>query len=376
MTTPHTEKPHTEHEIPFNDLGRGTRALRPLIDDAIARVLDSGWFVLGPEHNSLESEIAEYLGVGDAVLVGNGTDALQLALIAIGVRADDTVLTVANAGGYTSTAVRSLGATPVFADVDPSTLLVSVSTLSEALDRLETLPSALVVTHLFGASADMTSIMRWADAVGIPVIEDCAQSMGAVHAGKKAGSFGRLATTSFYPTKNLGALGDGGCVFTSDPALATRLRQLRQYGWTSKYVTALSGGRNSRMDELQAAIVRVKLPFLDAWNDRRREIHQRYEAAVPAGVRMVNHAQDGYVGHLAVIETADREKTRTLLTEAGIHTDVHYPIPDHKQPILAGTIQPSLPVTEAAAERILSLPLFPELEDSEVDRITDVLKRI
>lgn len=362
--------------VPFNDLSRGTASIRPEIDAAIARVLDSGWYVLGPEHNALEAELSEYMGVGDTVLVANGTDALQLGLTAIGVRPGSVVLTAANAGGYTSTAVRSLGGVSLYADVDPDTMLLSVADIESAVTRAGSLPDVVVVTHLFGAVADMTAIMEWADRHGVPVLEDGAQSIGALHTGRRAGSFGRVSTTSFYPTKNLGALGDGGAVFTSDADTATHLRSLRQYGWASKYRTTIPGGRNSRMDELQAAIVRVKLRSLDALTDRRREIHSVYEAAIGTGARLVNRAGDHFVGHLAVIETSDRERARQILAEAGVQTDVHYPIPDHLQPLTASTEQPSLPAVEAAAGTILSIPLFPELSDTEVARVAAAISRL
>ena len=356
--------------VPLNDLARGTAALRTEIDAAISRVLDSGWFVLGPEHDALETELADYLGVGAAVLVANGTDALQLALRAVGVLQGGLVLTAANAGGYTTTATLALGAQPLFADVD-SSMLVTAQTLDEAVTRAPRLPDAVVVTHLYGAVADMTSIMAWARGRGIAVVEDCAQAIGATHAGRRAGSFGDVATLSFYPTKNLGALGDGGAVLTSDPDAAVLLRRLRQYGWESKYHVAVPGGRNSRMDEMQAAIVRVKLPHLDAWTQRRRAVHEQYEAACGAGARMVGSVRDaGFVAHLAVVET-DRERARAVFDAAGVRTEVHYPVPDHRQPTVdfAG----SLPTTERAVTRILSVPLFPELTDTEVTRVTDAL---
>ncbi|MBN9629083.1 MAG: DegT/DnrJ/EryC1/StrS family aminotransferase [Actinobacteria bacterium] len=361
--------------VPFNDLGRGTALLRAEIDDAIGRVLESGWYVMGPEHNALESELSEYLGVSNTVLVGNGTDALQLALLALGVEADDQVLTAANAGGYTSVAARTVGAVPVYTDVDPATLLVGVEQLDAAL-ATGIDPKVVVVTHLFGSAADIAPIVEWAHARGIAVVEDCAQSLGAVRDGKRAGSFGDIATTSFYPTKNLGALGDGGAVFTSDDELAARVRQLRQYGWESKYRSTLPGGRNSRMDELQAAVVRVKLSHLDEWNERRRSIHARYEAAIGSGrARLVNRSGSDYVGHLAVVEVEDVEAARAVLDDLGIRTDVHYPIPDHLQPI-ASADRPSLPVTEASANRIFSIPLFPELRDDEIERVAASLERI
>lgn len=359
--------------VPFNDLGRNTVALRSELDEAIARVVSSGWYVLGPEHDAFEAELAEYLGVTQVIGVGNGTDALQLALSALNVTAGSTVLTAANAGGYTSTAVRSLGAVPVYSDVDADSLLVTVDSLTTALAGLSVKPDAIVVTHLFGSAADISSIVSWAHGQGIPVVEDCAQALGAVVGGVKAGSVADIATTSFYPTKNLGALGDGGAVMTSSADLAARVRQLRQYGWESKYRTTIAGGRNSRLDELQAAILRVKLPYLDGWNARRREIHAQYAAALGSGARLVNGNTDSFVGHLAVVEVEDRAAARAVLEARGVRTDVHYPIPDHLQPLLDGSQHISLPVTETAADRIFSLPLFPELTSDEISVVSSAI---
>lgn len=359
--------------VPFNDLGRGTAVIRDELDEAIARVVSSGWYVLGPEHDALEAELGSYLGVRHAIGVGNGTDALQLALCALGVAQGDGVLTAANAGGYTSTAARALGADLIFADVDAKSLLLTPSTIDAAIALAGRSPKVIVVTHLFGAVADIHAIMDWAKPRGIAVIEDCAQSLGGIIAGVRAGAVADVSTTSFYPTKNLGALGDGGAVFTSDDQLAATVRQLRQYGWSSKYRTTLEGGRNSRLDEMQAAILRLKLPLLDSWNERRRAIHSEYEAAVGAGARMVNVSSPSFVGHLAVVDVEDRERAKAVMNEHGIRTDVHYPIADHQQPIAGGTSHWRLPVTEKAAERILSVPLFPELGGYEVDRVAAAL---
>lgn len=366
----------TEDPVPLNDLARGTAALREELDVAIGRVVSSGWYVLGPEHDAFEKEIAMYLGVKHAIGVGNGTDALQLALIALGVLPGDAVLTAANAGGYTSAAARTLGAVPIYADVDPHSLLLTVDTVQLAVESSGIQPRVIVVTHLFGAAADIHEIVHWAHSKNIAVIEDCAQSLGAMVGVARAGSVGDISTTSFYPTKNLGALGDGGAVFTSDDRLASVLRQLRQYGWESKYRTTLPGGRNSRLDELQAAVLRTKLPYLDSWNDRRREIHAVYEGSIGSGARLVNHANPAFVGHLAVVETDDRDRAKAILAEYGVRTDVHYPIADHHQPIAVESATAPLPVTEAAVHRILSVPLFPELTDEEVARVASALAGI
>lgn len=363
----------TVAEVPFNDLKRQNDVVGDELAEAVARVLRSGWYVLGPENERLEAALADYFGVVSCVCVGNGTDALQIALSALGVGPASTVVTAANAGGYTTTATRALGAVPVYVDVDADSHLLTAETLESAVVDLPAPPAAVVVTHLYGRSADMTSIMAWANTRGLPVVEDCAQSIGAVHAGRKAGSFGHVSTTSFYPTKNLGALGDGGAVLTSDAALAEKLRRLRQYGWASKYHATEHGGRNSRMDELQAAVVAVKLPHLDEWNEERRRIHASYEAAIGQGARLINRAAPDYVAHLAVLEVSDRSGVASLFAESGVRTEVHYPTPDHRQPISRGDDAPSLPVTESAAGRVLSVPLFPGMHDSEVQRVVDVL---
>lgn len=360
--------------VPFNDLGRGTQAIRSKIDVAITKVLDSGWFVLGPEHDALENELALYIGTKHAINVANGTDALELALSAVGVGPESVVVTVANAGAYTTTAALLLGAVPTFCDVDPDTLLMSPATLRATLDTLPEKPHAIVVTHLYGALAPIEELVSIGRELGIPVVEDCAQSLGATVSGRRGGSFADISTTSFYPTKNLGGLGDGGAVFTNSDELAEKVRRMRQYGWGSKYSIEFSHGKNSRLDELQAAILRVKLPYLDAQNERRRQIHAQYETATHEGLRVLNTSNEAFIGHLAVVISTDRDKSRAVMEASGIKTDVHYPIPDHMQHF--PDFQPStspLPVTEWASRSIFSVPLFPELHQIEIDRVTEAL---
>jgi len=357
--------------VPFNDLSRTPPEVMASIEGAIARVLASGWYVMGPEHDAFENELAAYLSASHVVLLGNGTDALELALGAVGVGAGDRVVTVANAGAYSTVAMRLLGARPAFADVDPASLLMTAATFQTAIDALDAPPRAVVVTHLYGAMADVAGIVAIARPLGIAVVEDCAQSLGASAGGVKAGMFGDIATTSFYPTKNLGALGDGGAVYTNDAELATSVRRMRQYGWISKYHIAFDHGRNSRLDELQAAILRVKLPLLDGWNQRRREIHTSYEAA---SSRMVNRDSESFIGHLAVAISDNRDETRAALRASGVATDVHYPLPDHHQDFPSDRPEPiSLPATEAASAAVYSVPMFPELTDSEVERVSAAL---
>lgn len=363
--------------VPFNDLSRATRSDRKLIERAIARVLESGWFVLGPENEALEAELAHYVGVSQAITVGNGTDALELGLAALGVGPGDVVLTVANAGAYTTTAARLLDAEPVYVDVDPNTLLMSVATLEAALQRLDAAPKAIVVTHLYGAAAPIDEIMQLAKTHGIRVLEDCAQSFGATINGRQSGSFADISTTSFYPTKNLGALGDGGAVFTSDAELAQAVRSMRQYGWTSKYSIEHRHGKNSRLDEMQAAILREKLPRLDAQNERRREIHSAYESGNHEGIRLLNTANESFIGHLGVVVALDRAAARAHVEAAGVRTDVHYPIPDHWQKFPDFRPRPMpLEVTQWAAGSIFSVPLFPELTNAEVFAVAEAIGSI
>lgn len=369
-----TMKDKAKRNIGLNDLGRGVAALRGEIDTAIARVLDSGWYVMGPEHNAFEAELGRYIGVEHAIGVASGTDALQLALTALGVGRGSTVLTAANAGGYTSTAAEIIGAVPAYADVDESTHLLTVETIGKTLDQLERKPDAIVVTHLYGAVAEMGPIVELAADRGIPVVEDCAQSLGGRLDGEQSGVFGTIATFSFYPSKNLGGLGDGGAVATSDGDLAEIVRAQRQYGWRGKYMANIEGGLNSRLDELQAAILRVRLPHLDGWNARRREIHRAYEQAAGEGVRFVNDGMsEAFTGHLAVVEVDDRDEFRSKLADVGVRTDVHYPIPDHKQAIRLARQLPELPTTEHLVEKVVSLPMFPELTNAEVQRICAAL---
>jgi len=354
------------------DAARVQQPYRAAIDAAITAVLDSGRFVLGPAVADFEASFAQYCGVAHAIGVGNGSDALELALLALGVGAGSTVVTVANAGGYASTAIRACGSVPVYVDVDPHTLLVDGGALSMALRKR---PAAVIVTHLYGQMAPITRIVAECAALGVRVIEDCAQAHGAARGGRRAGSFGDVGCFSFYPTKNLGALGDGGAVVTNDAQLASRLRALRQYGWTRKYVNELAHGRNSRLDELQAALLRVKLPGLDDDNQRRREIVRRYDARIrhPELWPLLGRGGGDDVGHLYVLRCARREALRAHLAALGIDSEVHYPQPDHWQPAWRAALPPSLPATEAAAAEVLSLPCHPALGDEEVVRVIDAV---
>lgn len=349
--------------IPMNDLARGIRRDTVALNAAIADVLNSGYVIMGPNHSAFQLELAAYLGVSHVVGVASGTDALGLAIKAVMPDGHHTVLTAANAGGYTTTAAKYAGLNVVFADVDEQSLCLTAANVHAALtDDV----GVVVVTHLFGNLTDIDDLVTLCHARNIRVVEDCAQAIGARRDGRFAGSFGDIATTSFYPTKNLGALGDGGAVVTNNAAIAETVRQLSQYGWGEKYHVDMAGGTNSRLDEIQAAMLRVRLPMLDSLNARRRHIVSRYcTAALGTSITVLPAATESHVAHLAVARSSDREHTRTALLKLGVRTDVHFPVPDHRQRGF-GLTQTSLPVSEKAANEIFSLPCFPELTDEEV----------
>ena len=357
-------------QIPVNSLQRHIDPLADRLAAAARRVIDSGYFVLGPHVQRFEDAFAAYCGVDHVIGVGNGTDALELALRALEVTRGDRVALVANAAMYGATATLACGAEPVFVDIDPVTHTMCPDSLAFALESSPM--KAVIITHLYGRLAAMDVLMPLCHTHGVRVLEDCAQAHGARDAtGKAAGAFGDIASFSFYPTKNLGALGDGGAVATSDPALATRTRQLRQYGWTAKYTNSLEGGRNTRLDELQAALLLEMLPELDKWNARRRHIANRYSAEIHSGRLVLPPAAgEEHVAHLYVVRCEDRDRTRAQLAEAGIQTEVHYPTPDYLQPCLQGKV-PARPLrhTEADARMVMTLPCFPELTDNEVDAV-------
>jgi dTDP-4-amino-4,6-dideoxygalactose transaminase len=369
-TAPVFSKPiaRTCMQVPLNDLRRVHAPHASALRAAYERVFSRGSFVLGDEVRAFEQEFAAYCGTRECVGVANGSDALEIALRALGVSAGDRVATVANAAMYSTLAIRATGARPVYVDVDEATLTMSPA-------ALEALPSgtlhALVVTHLYGRLADTGPIVAYARERGVPVIEDCAQAHGAERDGTRAGAFGSLATFSFYPTKNLGALGDGGAITTSDAALADTVRELRQYGWRGKYRVDREGGRNSRLDELQAAFLRAKLPSLDRENARRRDIVNRYANGIRhPDIRSPLPAGSESVAHLAVIRTPHREALRAHLSERGVATDVHYPIADHRQRV-ANAADVKLPVSERACGEVLSLPCFPAITDAEADAVIE-----
>ncbi len=339
----------------------------------ITRVISRHRYILGEEVAAFETEFAHYTGVAHCVTVANGTDALELGLRAVGVQRGDQVLLVANAGCYSATALHAIGAIPHYIEVDAITLTMSAEKVREALDIK---PKAIVVTHLYGQLADITSICEMASCAGIPVIEDCAQAHGAKRYGKCAGSFAQIGCFSFYPTKNLGALGDGGAVVTNDPQLYEKLIHLRQYGWQKKYYVEEPYGRNSRFDEIQAAILRDKLPYLDGANDARRIIAKQYQSGLEA-LPVICPASLGedHVFFSYVIRIKKRDVFRQYLNSQKINTEIYYPVPDHWQKAYAHKQKNySLPISEAACAEVISLPCYPGLTTAQVNQVIATVK--
>ena len=363
--------------IRFNDLMPRDSQLRTEIDQAIKRVLDSGWFILGPEVEAFEAEFAAYHGLRHAVGVANGTDAIQLALLAGGVGPGDEIITVAHTAVATASAIEATGATPILVDIDSVTYTLDTSA-AEA--RVSPRTKAIIPVHLYGHPADMTAITNLAKKHNLFVIEDCAQAHGARWHGQLVGTMGHLATFSFYPTKNLGAYGDGGAILTNDDDLGERLHRLRNYGQISRYHHA-ERGINSRLDELQAAILRVKLRYLDAQNETRRKIATLYGDHLDGVESIVcpSESVDAYHAyHLYVIRHAARDRLQEFLKETGIQTLIHYPIPVHLQPAYVdlGYSIGDLPNTEKIANEILSLPLHMALTSDQVIHIADTITQI
>ena len=355
--------------MPVADPGRAVASLHDEILSAIERVLVAGRYVHGPEHTAFEQELATFVGVGQCAGVASGTDALELALLAVGCTPGAEIVTAANAGGYAAAAARRLGLEARYAEVDPETLGLTAATIEQALTPAT---RAVVATHLYGLMCDIEGIVDLCRTRGIRVVEDCAQAAGAQRRGRRAGAFGDVATFSFYPTKLLAAIGDGGAVATNDIEIDERVRSLRQYGWSERYRVEDAGGWNSRLDELQAAVLRVGLPHLDERNDRRRAIVRRYAEALPrAAGRFVWVDAEEFVGHLAVILATDRDRTRSALEVAGVGTAVHYPRADYDQP--AWRTGQRLPVTDHAVEHVLTVPCYPELTEDEVNRVAEAL---
>ena len=360
--------------IPQTDPRASYIAQQPAIDRAISGVLEGGSYILGREVGSFERAFADFVGVSHAVGCASGTDAIELALRACNIGAGDLVFTVSHTAVATVAAVERVGAMAVLVDVEPGTYTMSPHELSRALQKpYAGRPAAVLPVHLYGQPAELSTLCDLARANGLYLIEDCAQSHGAVYRGRPTGSFGDLGCFSFYPTKNLGAFGDGGMAVTKDPALAAALREIREYGWRERYVSAYVG-INSRLDSIQAAILGVKLGSLVADNARRRTIAHRYDLGLSKLPLMLpkRRAEATHVFHQYVIGLTERDRLRNWLHAAGIGTGIHYPVPVHLQPAYRGRLAagPSgLGVTERAARQILSLPMYPQLSEEMIDCI-------
>ncbi len=364
--------------VPMNDLKRLYQRYQVEIEREVTNTLRSGWWLNGAMGKKFAASFSQFIGVLDCVLVANGTDALELALAAVvtlnGARSRQVIM-AANAGGYASCACWHNDLIPHYVDIEAASQLISISSVLAAAN---TDTAAIVVTHLYGGVVDVGAIRIGLAKAGlshIPIVEDCAQAHGARIGGAVAGSLGDISTFSFYPTKNLGAMGDGGAVLTSNPAAAAHVRQLQQYGWSSKYHVGIANGRNSRMDEVQAAILDVLLRDVDARNGQRRAILDRYKSFSKRRLQFLEGG-DGAVAHLAVLLCDDRDGFRTFMKERGVDTDVHYPVLDCDQIGWAGLPMKgtaSLAVSRASVGRLCSVPCYPDMTDGEVDRVCTAL---
>ena len=359
--------------VSFGNLRTHYDAYREEIDAAVRRALESGWYVLGRELEAFEKEFAAYVGAKHCVGVANGTDAIEVALRALGVGVGDEAITVSHTATFTAVGIAGAGAKPVFVDVDEQTYTMAPSAVSAAVTANT---KAIIPVHLYGMPADLDAIERAVDGK-YPIIEDVAQAHGARLRGRRLGSIGTLACFSFYPSKNLGAFGDGGAVTTNDDALAERMRQIRNGGQADRYQHVVLGV-NSRLDEIQAAILRAQLPHLDAMNARRREIAARYTrglAGIPGLVLPPTEpAEMSFVYHLYVLRSPQRDALRGWLAKRGIAAQVHYPIPAHRQLPFVVAGAPALPATDRVSAEVLSLPMYPELSDAEVDEVVDAVR--
>lgn len=359
--------------IPFLDLGAAYHEIKPEIDNAVQRVLDSGWYILGPEVEAFEAEWADYCGAAHAVGLANGLDALILALRALDVGPGDEVIVPSNTYIATWLAVSAMGATPVPVEPDPATHNIDPARIAAAItDRTR----AILPVHLYGQPADLDPILALARAHGLFVIEDAAQAHGAAYKGQRIGAHGDIVCWSFYPGKNLGALGDAGAITTNNPDLAERIRMLRNYGSRVKYVNEVQGV-NSRLDPLQAAVLRVKLRHLHSWTERRRDIADLYLDGLAGTDLILPHVPDWAhpAWHLFVVRSAERDAVQERLTTAGIGSLIHYPIAPHMQAAYSEmrfTVG-ALPVARHLATEVLSLPMGPQLSLKDAQAVVQVL---
>ena len=360
--------------IPQASPGLQYRRHQAEIDAAIARVLQSGWFILGPEVEAFESEFAAFCGAERCVGVGSGTDAIRLALLGLGIGAGDEVIVPAHTAVATVAAVERAGATPRLVDIEPDTYAIDPGAAAAAVTPLT---RAIIAVHLYGQPANLGALHEVAASRGLALVEDCAQAHGACWQGKRVGALATVGCFSFYPTKNLGALGDGGAVVTRDVALAERVALLRQYGWEQRNRSSVTGD-NSRLDEIQAAVLRAKLRALEPDTVARQQIASAFGTGLQDVVDPpVTRPGATHVYHLYVLALDDRDGARQRLETAGVGTAVHYPYPIHLQPAYEGRIgrRGEFPVAERACTRVVSLPLYPGLDPAQVDRIVSGVRQ-
>ena len=357
--------------IPFLSLVVGEDADGAEIRRAIERVLARGWFILGPEVEAFEAEFAEACGAPHAVAVGTGTDAIALTLRALGIGAGDEVVTSPLSAAYSALAIMTAGARPVFADIDPDRLTIDPAAIECAIGPRT---RAILPVHLYGQPAAMREIEAVAARHRLAIVEDCCQAHLATESGRPVGTIGVAGAFSFYPTKNLGALGDGGAIVTRDRALADRLRRLRNGGQTDRYHHQ-EAGINSRLDEIQAAVLRARLARLPAWTARRRALAALYRRRIgdDAIARPVPEREAGHVYHLFVVRSAARAGLQAHLAARGIETLIHYPVPIPRQPAMAAADPADCPIAARACDEVVSLPLHPALAEADVDRIADAV---
>jgi dTDP-4-amino-4,6-dideoxygalactose transaminase len=361
-------------KVPFLDLSRQYLAMKNEIDSAMGRVFARAWFILGEEGEAFEREFAQYLGASHGVGCGSGTEALHLALLACGVEPGDEVITVPNTAVPTISAISFANAVPKLVDIDPVTCTMDVRQVEAAITPRT---KVLMPVHLYGQSADLTPLLEIARQYNLRLIEDACQAHGATYGAHRVGALGDAGCFSFYPSKNLGAYGDGGFVCTNNPDIDQRLRLLRNYGQTRRYYHATKGF-NSRLDELQAAVLRAKLVHLDRWNESRRALAKKFDALLQdLPITLPREAAWGkHVFHLYVIRALQRDRLCSFLAERGIQTIIHYPVPVHLQEAYRDLNLPAgaLPEAEKAAQEIVSLPFYPEMREDEIEFLVATMK--
>jgi dTDP-4-amino-4,6-dideoxygalactose transaminase len=358
--------------IPFVNLKAEYLSVKKEIDEAITRTVQSGWYILGPELEAFEVEFSDYFEVKQTIGVGSGTDAIYLALLALGIGPGDEVISVSHTFIATALAITFTGATPVFVDINPDTYTIDPLSIQSAITPKT---RAILPVHLYGQPADMQPIMEIATSHDLIVIEDACQAHGAIYDGKKVGTIGQLGCFSFYPTKNLGGYGDGGAIITNDIDLANRIRLIRNYGQEEKYSHSCLG-TNSRLDEIQAAIIRVKLKYLDQQNQKRQDIADKYNAIEnPSIKKPIVGSNRSHVYHLYVVRTKERDKLKNFLASRGIQTLIHYPIPIHMQKTYQFSLMRNLSLsnTEQLANEVVSIPLYPQLTSQEIKLIINAM---